>query len=380
MKRTGMKNKKVIMLLSNPCIIDPRVELEASALSEAGFEVEIVAWDRLCNCVGTEARGNYKITRIRVRSGYSRGLRQLFALLPFYFRAYRYIKRQGKAGVIHCHDLDTLPIGYLYKLFHKAMLVYDAHEIYSEMVFKNTILKKISMFFEKMMLEKTDAFFTVGEVRKEWYEQKRYSKIPLVLGNYKQTGRVKVNVPNEKKKLGIGRKLLVLYMGSLNEERMIIELVKAVGNDKRFYLYIAGNGTRKDEIVSEIEKTDNAGYLGFIDDPAKIDYYNSVCDVIYYGLYENRPVSKTAVPNKMYEAIAYDKIFLCSSTGEMNLVKDNPFVFITNLKDDLERIYRICRDKKKRKEVAMKNRALYKKYNFKKFKEILKRKYEELSL
>jgi hypothetical protein len=38
--------KRVLMLLSNPFLPDPRVEKEATALIDAGFHVKILAWDR----------------------------------------------------------------------------------------------------------------------------------------------------------------------------------------------------------------------------------------------------------------------------------------------------------------------------------------------
>ena len=37
---------KVAMVVSNPCNPDPRVEKEATALSNAGYEVTIHAFDR----------------------------------------------------------------------------------------------------------------------------------------------------------------------------------------------------------------------------------------------------------------------------------------------------------------------------------------------
>ena len=44
-------NNRVVMLRSNPVNPDSRVEKEVLALSKAGFDVQILAWDRCsCNC------------------------------------------------------------------------------------------------------------------------------------------------------------------------------------------------------------------------------------------------------------------------------------------------------------------------------------------
>jgi len=37
---------KILMLLSNPLLVDPRVHKEAKALVDAGNEVTVIVWDR----------------------------------------------------------------------------------------------------------------------------------------------------------------------------------------------------------------------------------------------------------------------------------------------------------------------------------------------
>lgn len=38
--------KKILFIRSNPVFPDPRVQKEAKTLSDEGYEVEILAWDR----------------------------------------------------------------------------------------------------------------------------------------------------------------------------------------------------------------------------------------------------------------------------------------------------------------------------------------------
>jgi len=37
---------KILMILSNPFMVDPRVYKEAKALTEIGYEVTVIVWDR----------------------------------------------------------------------------------------------------------------------------------------------------------------------------------------------------------------------------------------------------------------------------------------------------------------------------------------------
>jgi glycosyltransferase involved in cell wall biosynthesis len=375
-----MIKKNVILLLTNPCLIDPRVELEASILADSGYKTQIIAWDRICSSKDIEIRNGYKIVRIKIKSAYSKGLSQIFKLIKFYFAAYKYIKNEKNISIVHCNDLDTLPLGFILKLLLKVRLVYDAHEIYSEMAFNNRLLQNLCVFIEKQLLKKVDLFFTVGMTRYDWYKTNGYPIMPVILGNYKEKIKLKINIKREKKKLGIDDKIVILYIGVLNKERMIVELINAVKNNNRFFLFIAGEGTELEKITGVSYGADNIKYLGYIDDPEILNFYNYICDVIYYGLHDKYNVSKTAVPNKMYEAIAYDKIFLTSRTGEMMVLdKDGGlFVYIDELKNDLERICKIIKNKKRRLSITAGNNKLYKIYNQVQFKKILLENYSLL--
>ena len=100
------------MLLSNPFVSDPRVHAEAKTLSENGYDVTIVAWDRECRYPEVENWDGIHIRRVRARSSFGQGARQLLPLLSFWQRA-MVILSQEKADVIHCHDLDTLFVGWI---------------------------------------------------------------------------------------------------------------------------------------------------------------------------------------------------------------------------------------------------------------------------
>ena len=121
-------------------------------------------------------------------------------------------------------------------------------------------------------------------------------------------------------------------------------------------------------------------YLGFIKNDKEIGYYNSICDVIYYGINPAFRVAKTAAPNKMFEAVSFDKIFFCSKLGEMEKIGkiNNAFIFINNFKKDLNKIYKLKFNKKSRNLLTQKNRQLFALYNAEKAKKILMEEYSKL--
>jgi hypothetical protein len=65
---------RIAMVLSNPCSPDPRVEKEAAALSTAGHEVIVVAWDRAGGLPEAEKKDGFSVVRTGPRARYGGGL------------------------------------------------------------------------------------------------------------------------------------------------------------------------------------------------------------------------------------------------------------------------------------------------------------------
>jgi len=101
----------VVMLLSNPFVSDPRVYSEVKALSQNGYDVAVITWDREYQYPSTEDRQGILVRRIHAAATFGRGLRQMGALLSFWQRAISMLIPEN-VDIVHCHDLDTLPVGW----------------------------------------------------------------------------------------------------------------------------------------------------------------------------------------------------------------------------------------------------------------------------
>ncbi len=106
----------------------PRVSGQAKILKDAGYDISVLGCDREGRHPETEEIDGIKVERIKVKTSEMKGpLRQLFPLVIFYFKAFLWLSRK-KIDMIHCHNLDILPLGYIMKKVKNCKVIFDAHE------------------------------------------------------------------------------------------------------------------------------------------------------------------------------------------------------------------------------------------------------------
>lgn len=195
------------MLLSNAFRPDPRVLKEARSLAEAGYEVTVIAWDREGKYPAQElARsetgqrdeengqsdertgrsGSFMVQRVQdVRSVYGAGIRQALRLPRFWLHAWRRLSRL-RPDVVHCHDFDTLPPGWLWAKLHHRPVIYDAHEYYTELQrprlrgLAGKVLLPLIAAAEQVLSRSSSAVITVDERIARRYHNRRV----VVIGHY----------------------------------------------------------------------------------------------------------------------------------------------------------------------------------------------------
>lgn len=123
---------RVVMILSNDCVSDPRVEKEASVLVKSGREVTILAWDRAGTAPVREERQGFVIERLGPQAPYGAGLKSLPLFRAFWVNAAARAV-QLRPDVVHCHDLDTAAVGMrVVKALPETRFVLDLHELYRD--------------------------------------------------------------------------------------------------------------------------------------------------------------------------------------------------------------------------------------------------------
>ncbi|NOR27861.1 MAG: glycosyltransferase [Lutibacter sp.] len=228
--------KRIIVSVTNDLVTDQRVHKVCTTLTEMNFDVLLIG-RKLKN--SKKINRNYKTTRMKLlfTSGflfYSEYNLRLFFKLLFL-----------KKDILLSNDLDTLLPNYLIsKLFDKK-LVYDSHELFTELPsIQGRYSQKIWRFLEKWLVPKQKHFYTVSDSIANWFH-KKYDVKPLVIKNF----------PNFNKSSSLESKdKYILYQGALNNGRGLLALIEAMQTIENVKLKIAGDGPIKSKIQEQIKQ------------------------------------------------------------------------------------------------------------------------------
>jgi glycosyltransferase involved in cell wall biosynthesis len=307
------------MLLTNAFDPDPRVYQEASSLVQNGYDVNIVCWDRERKAPQYEFIDGMRVERIHLESVHGRGITQILFLLLFWLKAFLRAFNSD-FHVVHCHDFDTLPLGYSLARLKKAKLVYDAHESYVDMLENIPKLVKWGIYrFENLLLRRTDLVITVGDILRDHLED-RGALTTCIIGNWKNPDEFVFSnnlIRKERERLEISDDQIVIsFIANLGHERQLPQLVEAIKDNPQVFLVVGGNGPARMIVEKASRQYSNICYLGYVD-PSKVPFYTALSDIIFYGFDPTNPNAKFSAPNKLFEAIAAGKPILTGDFGEI---------------------------------------------------------------
>lgn len=322
MKKATFNRHKICMLLTNRFDPDPRVYQEAKSLVKNGYSVTIFCWDRDLKTSPEELINGIKVKRIYIRSKHGRGSSQIFYLFLFWWKAFFNLIFKD-FDVFHCHDFDTLPLGFLLGKIKRKKIIYDAHESYADMLVNvNRYIKKVIVASENILIKRIHLLITVGDILKDEFIG-RGAKDVCVVGNWKNLQDFDLPeslIEKEKARLNVPKnKIIVSFIGWFGTERKISELIQAAKNESQIFLILGGKGPVLELVQKARAELDNILYLGFVD-PSKIPLYTCMSDVIYYGFDPLNPNAKYSAPNKLFEALAAGKALITGNFGEIGKI------------------------------------------------------------
>lgn len=247
------------MFVINSVAADARVIREAATLAAAGHEVVVVAMREGDQPVHDRLEG-FSVIRVR-RDPIRRSITTVaaspgpvarliepavlaWALADYWIRAFR----RGlslAAQVYHAHDLVTLPVAWAATRARRARLVYDAHELFTEMGRLGPLSRALFRLVERALIGRADRVITVNASIAAELSRRYHVPAPTVIMNFPRTGGRFFSRQDSplRGRLGVPADVpLVLYQGMFMPHRGLENLVRAARSFTRAHLVMMGWG------------------------------------------------------------------------------------------------------------------------------------------
>lgn len=207
--------------------------------------------------------------------------------------------------IIHACDFDTIIPSILVKLILKKKMVYDIFDFYADYLSGTpNWIKRLISNFDLGIIGKANAVILVDDSR----------RLQIVGSNSRQLSII-YNIPEETiPKQELNGKitplhdpgLIIVYVGLLQRERGLFEMLEVVRKSDRWYLHIAGFGGDEAEIKTAAAQMENIQWHGRIpyEQAMELSANADVLFVTYDPAVENR---RYPSPNKVFEAMMLGK-------------------------------------------------------------------------
>ena len=248
---------------------------------------------------------------------------KIFKYLELFLKILSLFKSENVVAV-NCHSLYILPVGMLFKICKKSKIIYDAHELETE-VAMSKVRKATSKIVERLLIYHADIIIVVNDSIADWYKSHYKLKIVNVIKNYpaKQDAVLKQsNILKEQFNIG-DNQILYIFQGMLSELRGVDILLRVFSQlDTRIHIVFMGSGPMQKLIMRDAEKYPNIHYKTAVS-PGEIVQYTSSADVGLNILRNTCLNNYYSLPNKIFEYIISGLPVIVSDFPEMGKIVDD---------------------------------------------------------
>ncbi|WP_164875561.1 glycosyltransferase [Apibacter sp. HY039] len=292
---------KILISVINNISTDQRVSKVCSSLKKHNFNINIIG----TNLYGSPPlKKEYPAYRIPLIFNKSFLLFAEFNIKLFW----RLLLRTDKNTILASNDLDSLLPNYLVSKIKKVPLVFDSHEIYSELPsVQGRYSQKVWKLLEKFLIPRINSFYTVSNGYASYF-YKTYNKKPSVINNTPYFYYKELNECTASK--------IIIYQGVLKEGRGLIHLIHAMALLPQFKLWIVGTGLYENRLKTLVRdlKLNNIDFLGHklpeelkiitpqaslgvsLEENCGLSYYYSLPNKVFDYIHSGIPIVGTFLP------------------------------------------------------------------------------------
>jgi len=310
--------KRVIVSVTNDLVTDQRVHKVCTTLSEINYDVVLIG-RKLSNSLAINR--NYKTVRMKLLFNkgflfYAEFNIRLFCKLFFI-----------KKDILLSNDLDTLLPNFLISKIFNKKLVYDSHELFTEIpeLIDRPQVQKVWLIIEKHIFPKLKNVYTVNASIASIYK-KKYNVDVKIIRNIAQVLQDKSVDINLIDKVKGEKKMLILQGSGINMDRGAEEAVMMMQFLENMVLYIIGSGDIFDKL-KELVQTFHLEEKVFLKGKMPYEELTEYTKIANLGLSLDKGTNlnyEYSLPNKVFDYIQAEIPLMVSNRKEIaNLVLEN---------------------------------------------------------
>lgn len=313
---------RVLFLRSNPIAPDPRVEKEARTLISAGYDVRVLGWDRTARLSSFESRDGFEIIRLPIRTEFGRGLGNLPQLLRWQWGLWRYLtSHHMKYDVLHACDFDTILPALFASFLWKKRVVYDIFDFYADHLRRTPVwIMDLIRRVDLWAVSKVDTVILVDDSRREQIRHTKPRRVDVIYNSPEDMEEClapesDVYLPNSQFRLA--------YIGLLQVERGLLEMLEVLRRHPDWNLVMAGFGGDQEQILKLVKELPNIVFLGRVSYERALRI-SAAADVLFATYDPEIPNHRYSSPNKVFEAMMLGKpIVVARGTNMDRIIEDN---------------------------------------------------------
>ncbi|MEE9348861.1 MAG: glycosyltransferase [Flavobacteriaceae bacterium] len=308
--------QKIIISVTNDLTTDQRVHKVSTSIQKMGYEILLVG-RKLENSQKLER--NYKTHRIDLL--FNKGF--LF-YAEYNVRLFLYLLFKKKA-ILLANDLDTLLPNYLVSKIQNKKLIYDSHELFTEVpeLVNRPKTQRIWLKLEQRIVPKLKNSYTVCNSIANYYNTKYKTDFKVVRNIpvfVKQEVRSRELEVRSKKQEAIPK--TIIYQGATNIGRGLELMIETMAFLNNHQLIIIGGGEILSDLKEKVLKENLEHKITFLGKktPTELKKITPTAD-LGISIEEDLGLNyRYALPNKLFDYIHANVPVLVSNLPEMKAV------------------------------------------------------------
>jgi glycosyltransferase involved in cell wall biosynthesis len=309
---------KIIICRANPLKPDPRVEKEARALTDMGYLVSLLGWDMNGDQPQEEDIAGFKVYRLRVKASFGRGLGNVRHQLRWQIALLGWLARHQRSyDLIHACDFDTVLPALVCRLLWKKRVIYDIFDFYADMLRATPDgVRRLIRYFDIKSIGLVDAVILADDSRRTQINGSHPKRVAII---YNCLDDVKLRQPDSPQADPVEHGLRITYVGNIQVERGLLELLDVLRSHPNWKLDLAGFGGDETPIRQSAQQLSNVTWHGRIPYEQSLRL-NAAADILIATYDPKIPNNRFASPNKVYEAMMLGKPIIVARGTNMDRI------------------------------------------------------------